>query len=88
MKVLPVSSGSQDRPIGAHGSSHRWYGWLAAGAAMLAIGGAIPAIDGGELNEGWWTAFAVAVLTGTEMILAGVILAVNGRSPRSKQPAL
>ena len=76
----------QNRPFDAQQPAHRWYGWLGGGAAMIAIGFAIPAIEGGELHSGWWTVFALALLTGTAMILTAVILAVNGQSPRSEGP--
>ncbi len=75
----------QDRPIASNGPARRWYRWLAAGIVALAIGIAIPAIDGGELDELWWTIFALALLTGTALMLTGVFLALNPHMRRPQQ---
>ena len=76
----------QDRPIGSAGPARRWSRWLSAGVVTLAAGVAIPAIDGGELGEGWWAVFALAVLTGTAMTLTGVFLALNQQTRPPRQP--
>ena len=76
-----------DRPIESNALAHRWHWWLVAGLATIAIGVAIPAIDGGELDGGWWAVFALALLAGTAMTLAGIIGALNGPTRPSQHPA-
>ena len=69
-------------PIAPAPSSRRWARWLAAGGAAIAIGIAIPQIDGGELNALWWTAMAVALLGGIAMAIIAILLAVSDRAHR------
>lgn len=77
----------QDRSIESNAPAHGWYWWLGAGLATIAAGIAIPAIDGGELDEGWWAVFALALLAGTAMTLTGIVLALSGPMRSSRHPA-
>ncbi len=74
-----------DRPIGSPDPARRWSRWVAAGVVALAVGAAIPAIDGGELGDGWWAVFALALLTGTAMTLTGVFLGLNQQTRPPQQ---
>ena len=47
---------------------------------------AIPAIDGGELSELWWTVMAATPLGGIGMAITGVILAASDRANRLASP--
>lgn len=76
----------QDRPIASAGPARPWYRWLVAGVVTLAVGVAIPAIDGGELGDGWWAVFALALLTGTALTLIGLFLALNRQTRPPRQP--
>jgi hypothetical protein len=70
----------QGRPIRpATSGPRRGLAWLVAGAATVGVAVAIPAIDGGELNELWWTIFALSLLGGITMMLIGLIQALNNR---------
>jgi len=77
----------QDRPIESNALAYRWHWWLAAGLATIAIGVAIPAINGGELDGGWWAVFALALLAGTAMTLTAIFLALSGPMRSSRHPA-
>jgi hypothetical protein len=69
-------------PIAPAPSSRRWVRWLAAGGAAIAIGIAIPQIDGGELSALWWTVMAVAVVGGIVLAAIAILLAVSDRAHR------
>jgi len=49
--------------------------WLPAGITALAVALAIPAIDGGELSEGWWMVMAVAGVAGIGLVVAAALAA-------------
>ena len=53
------------------GSSPRW---LVGGLAALAGAVAIPLIDGGELNEIWWSVMAVLGLAGVALLVTAALL--------------
>ncbi len=55
----------------------------ARGVLAIIAAVAIPAIDGGELNELWWTVMAIALLGGIGMAITGVILAASDRAHRT-----
>jgi hypothetical protein len=74
--------GRQAQPIASATSSRRWLRWLTAGALAIGAAVAIPAIDGGELNELWWTVMAVALLGGIGLAVTGVVLAASDRAHR------
>jgi hypothetical protein len=63
-----------------------WFAWLIAGGAAIAIAIAIPAIDGGELSELWWTVMMLTLLGGIGMAITGALLAVSGRAERLASP--
>lgn len=70
----------QDRPIRPTTSgSRRGLAWLVAGAASVGVAVAIPAIDGGELSELWWTIFALSLLGGIAMMVIGLVQAMTSR---------
>lgn len=53
--------------------------WVIAAAAVFAGAIAIPAVDGGELSEGWWGVMAGLALLGVVLsALAVVVLARRG----------
>jgi hypothetical protein len=70
------------QPIAPARSSQRWLWWLIAGGSCIAIGVAIPQIDGGELNSLWWSVMAITVIGGIVMAVIGVLLAVGDRGHR------
>lgn len=70
----------QNRPIAPDRSAHRGIAWSAVGLTGIGIGILIPAVDGGELSEVWWTAMAASLLVGIAALVAGIILAVSDRS--------
>ena len=70
------------QPIAPARSSRRWLSWLLAGGVSIAIGVAIPQIDGGELNSVWWSVMAITVVGGIFMAVIGVLLAVSDRGHR------
>jgi hypothetical protein len=74
-----LSWGHAGRPVPAPQSARHCVRWLVAGVASIAIAVAIPVIDGGELNSFWWSAAAVALLSGVSMVVAGVLLASSAR---------
>jgi hypothetical protein len=74
--------GRPAQPIASATLSRRWMRWLIAGALAVGAAVAIPAIDGGELNELWWTVMAVALLGGIGLVVTGVVLAANNRAHR------
>jgi hypothetical protein len=78
--------GRRARPIASAASSRHWMRWMLAGAAAIVGAVAIPAIDGGELNEFWWTIAAVALLAGIAMAVTAVVLAASGRAHRLASP--
>ena len=53
---------------------------MLAGGVAIAIAIAIPAIDGGELSEIWWSVMMLTLLGGIGMVITGVLLAVSGRA--------
>jgi hypothetical protein len=69
-------------PVAPASASRRWTTWLIAAALAIAVAVAIPAVDGGELNELWWTVMAIALLAGVGMAVTGLILAVSDRAHR------
>lgn len=56
--------------------------WLVLGAAAVAVAILIPAIDGGELSETWWTVMAALFLAGTALLITGVVKLASGSAPR------
>ena len=74
------------RPIAPASASRRWLTWLIAGGAAIAIAIAIPAIDGGELSELWWTVMMLTLLGGIGMAITGALLAVSDRAQRLASP--
>ena len=70
------------RPIVSATSSRRWLRWLLAGALAIGAAVAIPAIDGGELDELWWTVMAVSLLGGIGLAVTGVVLVASDRAHR------
>jgi hypothetical protein len=58
--------------------------WVVGGALAIAVGLAIPAIDGGELNAFWWSAMALSLLAGMVLLTTGLLLVVVRHTPRSK----
>jgi hypothetical protein len=78
----------QDRPMGSTTSgSRRGPAWLVAGAACVGVAFAIPAIDGGELSEAWWTIMALSLLGGITMMVIGLIQTLNNRATIAETPA-
>lgn len=71
--------GRPRRPIAPATPPRRWATWLLAGGAAIASAIAIPAIDGGELDEPWWALMVLALLAGIGMAITGALLAVKGR---------
>jgi hypothetical protein len=63
-----------------------WFAWLIAGGAAIAMAIAIPAIDGGELSELWWTVMMLTLLSGIGLAITGALLAVSGRAERLSSP--
>jgi hypothetical protein len=78
--------GRQARPIAPASASSHWLRWMLAGALAIAIAVAIPTIDGGELNEVWWTVAAVALLGGIAMAMTAMVLAASARAHRLASP--
>ena len=75
----------QGKPVRPKASgSRRGFAWLVAGAASVGVAGAIPAIDGGELSEFWWTIFALSVLGGIAMVLTGLTHALGIRGATTR----
>jgi hypothetical protein len=70
------------QPIASASSSRRWMRWMRAGGLAIVAAVAIPAIDGGELNEVWWTVTAIALLSGIGMAVTAVVLAASDRAHR------
>jgi hypothetical protein len=59
-------------------------GWLLGGLAALAGAIAIPLIDGGELNQIWWSVMAVLGLAGVALLITAVLLKVSSQGvPRA-----
>ena len=89
--VLAVAAGlwwfRQGRPIGPASPSRRGLAWLAAGIVGIGIAVLIPAVDGGELNEFWWTVMAVSLLAGIAMAIFGTFHTVTGRPRRPNTAA-
>ncbi len=56
--------------------------WLVLGAAAVAVAILIPAIDGGELSEAWWTVMAGFFLAGTALLITGVVKLASGSGHR------
>jgi branched-subunit amino acid permease len=59
------------------------YWWLGAGLAALAGAIIIPAIDGGELSEAWWSVMAGLFLTGIGLLITGVVKISSRRTGRA-----
>jgi hypothetical protein len=78
--------GRRARPIASASSSRHWMRWMLAGALAIVFAVAIPTIDGGELNEVWWTVAAVALLGGIAMTITAVVLAASARAHRVASP--
>jgi hypothetical protein len=74
------------QPIARASASRRWLTWLIAGGVAIAIAIAIPAIDGGELSELWWTVMMLTLLGGIGMAITGALLAVSDRAQRLASP--
>jgi len=59
-------------------------GWLLGGLAALAGAIAIPLVNGGELNEIWWSVMAVLGLAGVALVITAVLLKVSSQGlPRA-----
>jgi hypothetical protein len=58
----------------------RGLGLLIGGAAMVGVAIAIPAIDGGELDELWWTIFVLSLLGGIAMMVIGLIQTLGNQT--------
>ncbi len=56
----------------AHTGGSLW--WLVGGVVALVAGFIIPAVDGGELSEAWWSVMAGLVLAGIALLVTGVVL--------------
>jgi hypothetical protein len=78
--------GRRARPIASVSASSHWMRWMLAGALAIVIAVAIPTIDGGELNEVWWTVAAVALLGGIAMAITAMVLAASARAHRLASP--
>jgi hypothetical protein len=78
--------GRQLQPIASASSSRHWMRWMLAAALAIVVAIAIPAIDGGELNEVWWTVAAIALVAGIAMAITAVVLAANDRAHRLASP--
>jgi hypothetical protein len=78
--------GRRARPIASAASSRHWMRWMHGGAVAIVVAVAIPAVDGGELNEFWWTVAAVALLGGIAMAVTAMVLAASGRAHRLASP--
>ena len=78
--------GRRARPIASASASSHWMRWLLAGVLAIVIAVAIPTIDGGELNEVWWTVAAVALLGGIAMTVTALVLAASARAHRLALP--
>ena len=74
--------GRGSQPIASPSASRHWKRWMLAGGLAVVVAIAIPAIDGGELNEVWWTVMALAMLGGIGMIVTAVVLVASDRSQR------
>jgi len=59
------------------------YWWLIAGLAALAGAIIIPAIDGGELSETWWSMMAGLFLAGVALLITGVVKITSRRTGRA-----
>jgi hypothetical protein len=57
--------------------SARGVAWLLAGVVSVVTAIAIPAIDGGELSEPWWTVFALCLIGGIAMMVFGAVRALQ-----------
>jgi hypothetical protein len=84
--VAWLAWGRRMQPIAPRSSSHHWMRWMVAGPLAICVGVAIPAIDGGELDQVWWTAMAIALLSGIGMTVAGLVLATSDRAHRRLAP--
>lgn len=58
------------------------YWWLVAGLAALAGAIIIPAVDGGELSEAWWSVMAGLFLIGIALLITGVVKMTSRRTGR------
>jgi hypothetical protein len=72
------AGGNRIRPIAPTNASPRRRVWLASGGLAVAVAVAIPAIDGGELDQLWWSVMAVCLLGGITMMITGLLLGING----------
>jgi hypothetical protein len=76
IRPAPAAGGA-----GRAGHPSRWLVW-----GLLALTGAIaiPLIDGGELNELWWSVMAVLGLTGVALLVTAALLRVSSKGvPRA-----
>jgi hypothetical protein len=64
-----------DRPVAPSGRSSRPF--AVAGAVALALAVAIPAVDGGELDQLWWSVMAACALAGIVLLATSLVLAVG-----------
>ena len=55
--------------------------WFIAGAIALATAIAIPIIDGGELNQVWWSVMMLLLVAGVGLLVTAVSLTVSSRRP-------
>ncbi len=76
---MPTATASTNVPID---QARRAGIWAGAGVLAIVIGVAIPAIDGGELNDLWWTVMAACLLSGVGLLLIGLLLVVARHAPR------
>jgi hypothetical protein len=55
--------------------------WFIAGGIALATAIAIPIIDGGELNQVWWSVMMLLLVAGVGLLVTAVSLVVSSRRP-------
>ena len=59
--------------------------WLVGSAAAIAGAVAIPAVDGGELNQPWWSAMAAMVIAVVVFAAIGAgLVFTSDRAPRAR----
>lgn len=69
----------QRQPIGPDRAARRGVTSLVLGVAGIGAAVLIPAVDGGELSEFWWTVFAATLLGGIALAALGLVHAAGER---------
>ena len=72
--VLSRRSGRSRPAVAGPASTAGWYRWVGAGAASFAIGAAVLVVDGDELSEPVWLAWAASWVLGSVLVLFGLVL--------------